>query len=845
MKPVNFGIDLGTTNSLIARYDQHKVTVFKNPVGLKETLASVVGYRPDRILIGDKAREYLVKDPVNVFGGFKRKMGTDEKFYVVNIDDNVTPIDLSALVLKELKNFTPEKPEACVITIPASFDSMQSNATLKAGQQAGFKEVFLLQEPIAAALAFFNQGDFSGERHGNWLVYDLGGGTFDVALVRSTEDELKVVDHKGNNFLGGLDFDFALIDHIIVPAIIEKTGFNGFEEAFREKYGRYEMLYYQLLYYAEEAKKELSASGQTRIEFDASIEGCNYDFSIPVSSEQADALFAPIIQETLQLLDAMLDENNLKHSDIHQIILVGGSTYLPAVRRMLETATGIPLNFSIDPTNSIAVGAAYYAANKYYTPEEAVPAETITDTNPVADELLRQVDFNPVDVEVNLIYTKTSRDTEEVLLLAATGEVDGKQYRITRNDGGFDSGYLPLRHKKSEFLPLIPDHVNQFVIRVYDRNQEIIASLTREIAISQGIFNIEGQPIPHDISVEVDDLENNSTKLEVVFEKNSMLPQKRTLYREILKTIKKGSSDSIIINILEGDKNARPSSNLNIGSIEISGKDIEHDLLKGSDIEIEMHLNDSRVLSTTVFLVMTQQEFKNVFSLSEKQIHIQRLKDQYSQLEHELSKTVREFQGNEDTVWEIKASQLLESLRSYRQRIQKLKEKDKSDEKYVLAEKIRQLSQESDKLGGNERIASMIEQYFHLKDQVSNSMEAVQFDRDELTKQFHRLNQSEASLVSSRNASFLNHKIEQMELLLNRVLSATIPFLIHVFLSYKTADDGAFKDARTARKMIAMADKALEEEKYHEFRMQVFGISALLRHGEKLMNKEFKGTGIG
>ena len=163
----------------------------------------------------------------------------------------------------------------------------------------------------------------------------------------------------------------------------------------------------------------------------------------------------------------------------------------------------------------------------------------------------------------------------------------------------------------------------------------------------------------------------------------------------------------------------------------------------------------------------------------------------------------------------------------------------------MLAEKIRQLSQESDKLGGNERIASMIEQYFHLKDQVSNSMEAVQFDRDELTKQFHRLNQSEASLVSSRNASFLNHKIEQMELLLNRVLSATIPFLIHVFLSYKTADDGKFKDARTARKMIAMADKALEEEKYHEFRMQVFGISALLLHGEKLMNKEFKGTGIG
>ena len=105
MKPVNFGIDLGTTNSLIAKYDGNKVQVFKNPVGQKGNTGISRGISSDRILVGDKAREYLTKDPVNVFGNFKRKMGTDEKYYVVNIDDNVTPIQLSALVLKELKNF--------------------------------------------------------------------------------------------------------------------------------------------------------------------------------------------------------------------------------------------------------------------------------------------------------------------------------------------------------------------------------------------------------------------------------------------------------------------------------------------------------------------------------------------------------------------------------------------------------------------------------------------------------------------------------------------------------------------------------------------------------------------
>src|ERR1700748_1680909 len=105
MKSVNFGIDLGTTNSLIAKYENSSVTIFKNPIGHKETLASVVAFRNDRILVGDKAREYMRKDAVNVFGGFKRRMGTDEKFYVVNLDENITPVQLSTYILKELQQF--------------------------------------------------------------------------------------------------------------------------------------------------------------------------------------------------------------------------------------------------------------------------------------------------------------------------------------------------------------------------------------------------------------------------------------------------------------------------------------------------------------------------------------------------------------------------------------------------------------------------------------------------------------------------------------------------------------------------------------------------------------------
>jgi molecular chaperone DnaK len=846
MRSVNFGIDLGTTNSLIAKFENGKAVVYKNPVGLKETLASVVAYRPERMLVGDKAREYLTKDPINVFGGFKRKMGTDEKYYVVNIDENITPVELSSIILKELKKFVPptEPIEAAVITIPASFDSMQSNATLKAGQEAGFKDVFLLQEPVAACLAFFNETSAKENPDGYWLVYDLGGGTFDVALVKASAEELKITDHEGNNFLGGMDLDFAIIDNIIVPAIIKQTGIENFGEELRVKYGKYETLYYQAMYYAEEAKKELSQVNETVIEFSATLDGKQYDFYIPVTRKALDEIFAPIINETIALLNKVMERNKLTGADIKQLVLVGGSTYVPQVREQLAAQTGIALNYSIDPSTAVAVGAAFYAAGKYYEPSVSVSIEDDSKL-PAIGSLPEGITTAAADVDVVISYNRSSRDSEEILLITCTGEYDKKQYRIIRKDGGFDTGLTLLKAKKTEFLPLLPGMANLFTLHVYNEQGDEVTSLVKEIAITQGMFNIDGQPLPHDICIEVDDVENKTTKLEAIFERNTLLPQKRTLYREISKTIKKGSDDSIIINIIEGDKNSRPSSNLAIGCIEINGKSLQSDLVKGSDIEIQIHLDDSRVLSTAVFLVMTQQEFKNVFSISEKKINITRLREQYAQLENELSYTIRNFQNNEDDVWEIKASALMADLHSVKERLFKLKEKDKSDEKYVIAEKITRISQEYDKLGGNERISSLLDEYFTGKDRVLEVINGADFEKDELKKQFHKLEQSEASFINSKNVSVVEGKLRQLDDLYRRALSCTTSFLISIFIEYKTYGKEEFKDYNAARSVIKMADDALQKEKYAEFRRHIFGISSLVKTVRFNSNIDFKGTGIG
>ena len=205
---IDYGVDLGTTNSLIAKFVDGGVRVFKNPGGFAEILPSAVWLRKDATIVGDKAlTRRLAKDPVDVFSRFKCRMGTDEAYPVHFQLGTITPVELSADVLKELKSFVPDEGdrgvEAVVITVPAAFDTIQSNDTLKAGYLAGFKQVLLLQEPIAASLAYANQRRAGELPDGKWMVYDLGGGTFDLALMSVEHGEIRVVDHEGDNFLGG------------------------------------------------------------------------------------------------------------------------------------------------------------------------------------------------------------------------------------------------------------------------------------------------------------------------------------------------------------------------------------------------------------------------------------------------------------------------------------------------------------------------------------------------------------------------------------------------------------------------------------------------------------------
>lgn len=202
-------------------------------------------------------------------------------------------------------------------------------------------------------------------KNSQWIVYDLGGGTFDVALVKIVEGELKIVDHEGDNYLGGSDFDALIVERIVAPQLEKKGKFTDLLAQMKSETGKYNRLWYHLLPLAEQAKIELSAKTSAEIEFSVEDDdGKMFDLIIPITRSEYEALIKDAVDNTADMLKKILTRNSLRPQDLKFVLMVGGVTYTPFVRKRIEEQLGIQVNTGIDPTNAIAVGAAYFAATK-------------------------------------------------------------------------------------------------------------------------------------------------------------------------------------------------------------------------------------------------------------------------------------------------------------------------------------------------------------------------------------------------------------------------------------------------------------------------------------------------
>ncbi len=827
---INFGIDLGTTNSAIAKFDKGRIEIFRNPTGQKDTLPSVVAFKRDRIIVGDKAKEYLSKKPEDVFGGFKRKMGTSEHYTLSTNEEGVTPVDLSAYVLKELKRFiqSGESLEAAVVTIPASFDTVQSNATKKAGILAGFKQVELLQEPIAASLAYANRDKTDAFEEGKWLVYDLGGGTFDVALIHIQDGEMKVLDHEGNNFLGGTDFDQAIVEKIIIP-YMEKTGqFSDLNHQMKSASGKYNQLYYKLLHKAEEAKVHLSGARIAEIEFDTTDdEGNLFEGFMLLKRKQLEALIQPSIESTLQMMKQILKRNQLTSSDIKFVLMVGGSTYIPYVREEVERSLEVAVNTSIDPTTAVAVGAAYYAGTK-------------------PKKLLEEYITEPVlnDLKVKVAYQKATQDLKEYFTAKFSGEMEDLFYRIIREDGGFDTGLKPLEQQIQEYLPLIEGSFNTFYLNIYDAQNNPLPLDIPVIGITQGRYAVVGQPLPSDICLEIDDVENQRTMLEVIFEKNSVLPLKKTFVKQLTRTLAKDSNDEVLIHILEGPGYALPAANKPIGFISIEGKKLSRDLVKGSDIEITLEMSESRDLKINVYLMMTDQEFEDVFTPEQRHVNLQRLKEDIALLSSSLKYEIEEaeFQANYETAQKL--VDLEYQVLDLHDKLELISEDDVTDIKYQIEDEKRNIAREISQLTQDKYIIRIKNKYFQAKRNIEYVIARYE-PSEEDKKAYLQVLEQEKEYLASNSTLTIQGAIDRINHLNAQIVWKSPEYLKEVFSDLSEGRHGRFTHPEQARALIDSGKRAIDMGNYNQLRACINRLWDLLPAQVQQSVDFGRGTGIG
>ena len=344
------GIDLGTTNSVVSYMQPDgKWKVIPNPEG-KNTTPSVVAFKANgEEIVGDAAKRQMVTN-VDTVASIKRKMGTNEKVHINCLNKDLTPQEISAKILQYMKKYAEDnlgqKIEKAVITVPAYFNDAQRQATKDAGVIAGLDVVRIINEPTAAALAY------GMENKGNEkiLVYDLGGGTFDVSILEIGDGTFEVISTAGDNRLGGVDWDEE----------IQKWILKEIQNEFNLDLSKDKMAMQRLKDAAEKAKIELSAMVETTImlPFIAMTANGPVNFERKLTRANFQNMTKHLLDRTTKPVEQALHDANLKASDIAEILLVGGSTRMPAVVDSVKKLLGKEPNRSINPDESVAIGAA-------------------------------------------------------------------------------------------------------------------------------------------------------------------------------------------------------------------------------------------------------------------------------------------------------------------------------------------------------------------------------------------------------------------------------------------------------------------------------------------------------
>ncbi len=618
---IDYGIDLGTTNSAICRMEKGEPIVIKTDV-LKDTMPSCVSFTKRKsVKAGDSAFNDMKSDKrrasksgqkssSNSYVEFKRTMGTDTLYDSSNMGRSYSSEELSAEVLKTLKSFvSDENFSSIVITVPAKFTVNQKTATLEAAKLAGFKRCELLQEPIAAAMAY---GLTSDSKNGIWMVFDFGGGTFDAALLKVEDGIMQVFDTEGDNYLGGKNLDYAIVDKIIIPYLQENFTIDGYLTDSQKK----EVLRDAMKTYAEEVKNQLSFKDHEDIisnlgDLGEDEDGEEIELDITVKQSDAFDVMRPHFQKAVDICKNLLKRNNLDSSHLDRLILVGGPTHSPLIRQMLREQITANVDTSIDPMTAVATGAALYAST--------MDAEVCKD------------DFSFDTIKLEVGYEATSVETIEWVSVKLSEDANQNNVfvELVRGDKAWSSGKTEI-DKTGNVIEanLIEGKPNSFSIVCYDSQGNNLPCFPSEITIIQGA-KIGAAPLPYNIGI----AKWNSEAQQAVFsmatglEKNKPVPAIGVCNG--LKTtnqLRPGiESDILRIPIYQTDDFSEAEGRSAalfeyVSDVIITGDDIEQLIPDDSPVDVTLKVDTSEQMTIEVHFSAVDETVEKSLDTSKKQV---------------------------------------------------------------------------------------------------------------------------------------------------------------------------------------------------------------------------------
>lgn len=610
------GIDLGTTNSAICSYDGSETRIWKSPEQNDVTPSVIYIDRRGNKYVGQRAYDSAPHSPDNAAMLFKRLMGTSTPIQLSAIGLTKSPEECSAEVLKVLFGYLPEEIRndsntGTVITVPAAFNQMQKDATMQAASMAGIGKVAIMQEPVAAVMSVMRARNADGM----FLIYDLGGGTLDIAIAESLNGRVNLLAHGGIAMCGGRDFDRVLVDNVVRPWLIEKF---DLPEDFSVN-PAFKSLTRLAIWATERAKIELSACEEAIISLSETearikdLDGNEIYLDIPLQREVYDRLIAERVSQSIDAARETLSKAGLTPHDLERIVFVGGPTNYKPLRDKVAFELGIPGSTDVNPMTAVAEGASLFAESIDWSSQSRSRKNT---RGQISSGGGLALSFN---------YIARTPDVKAKIAVQLAGQAaSGSEFQIDSIDTGWTSGRLPLKHGVTIDVTLTKTGDNTFKVFVFDSVGGPIALEQDKIVITRTAATVDAIPASHSVGIEVLEKLGGRPVLDYLIRSGDSLPKKGKKVFKAAESLKAGTSGSLNLKLWEGEIEEPITDNRPIGVLKISGSDFDDGVIPaGTDLECEYEIQDSGNIIIEVSVPCIGGTFhsgKNFYSRQEGQL---------------------------------------------------------------------------------------------------------------------------------------------------------------------------------------------------------------------------------